>query len=243
VANIQRTRGIILKTFPFRESSLIGSIFTEKFGKIKVLAKGARRPKSKFCGTLEPFMHNEFIFYKKEFKEVYTLSDAVVIDDFVVNRMSLMKLNASETICEFFEKTLPLEEVDRVVYEQILSFLKEIKICDENQIKPIIIRYLLKALKTVGVFPHLGNCVYCHKEMNDIRLGLSISAGGVVCEKHLDETVLILDRKSIDIMKQVYEDKLVVIDQKIQDELKKFLTAYLPHHLSGVVLNSLRFIK
>ena len=66
MANIIKTEGFVLKTMLFKESSLIASIFTKKFGKIKVLAKGVRRPKSKLCGALELFNLDEIIFYKRE---------------------------------------------------------------------------------------------------------------------------------------------------------------------------------
>ncbi|MCK4452894.1 DNA repair protein RecO, partial [candidate division WOR-3 bacterium] len=130
MANIIKTEGFVLKTMLFKESSLIASIFTKKFGKIKVLAKGVRRPKSKLCGALELFNLDEIIFYKRELKELYTLSDAVVIDDFEKVRAHPRKVNAGMVLCEFFEKTLPLEEIDSHAYTLLLNFLKELQDID-----------------------------------------------------------------------------------------------------------------
>ncbi|MEO0216883.1 MAG: DNA repair protein RecO [candidate division WOR-3 bacterium] len=244
MADIQKTRGIVLRTFPFKESSLICSFFTEKFGKIKLLAKGARRPKSKFCGTLEPFSHNEIVFYKKEFKELYTLADAVVIENFASIRSEILKFNACEVLCEFFEKSMSPEESDRNVYNLLLSFVREVQKDSESHIRSLTLQYLLKALKLIGVAPHLKDCVRCHKEvyMGD-RIGFSFGAGGIICEKDFDDTVVFLSRAVLKVADQVYKERKPEINSNILNELEKFIVDYISYHLSGVTLNSLKFLK
>ena len=51
----ENQRVYILHTYPFKETSLIAEIFSEKFGRIPVVAKGARRPRSSIRGMLQPF--------------------------------------------------------------------------------------------------------------------------------------------------------------------------------------------
>jgi DNA repair protein RecO (recombination protein O) len=127
MAHIIKTRGIVLHTRAFRESSLIASLFTKQHGKITVLAKGIRRPKSKLCGTLECFNLDEIIFYKREFKEMYTLSDAEVIERFEKIRTHAEKVAAAMVLCEFYNKTLPAEETDTTSFALLLEFLKSLQ--------------------------------------------------------------------------------------------------------------------
>lgn len=244
MANIQKTEGIILTTRPFKESSLFCSVFTKKFGKIKVLAKGARRPKSKFCGTLEPFSLDEIIFYKRELKEIYTLSDAVIINNFEKIRSSVIKVNAAQILCEFFEKTLAPGEKEEKDYNLLLFFLKKLPAIDESKVKSLTYYFLLKALGTGGVKPYLKDCVRCRQPIKlTEKVNFSISEGGLVCDKHFDDTVIFLVGKTVRVIREVYENKTPVIEEDTRNEIEKLIPDYLFYHLHNLVLNSLKFLK
>jgi len=242
--NIQKTRGIVLHTYPFKESSLFCSIFSENFGKLNLLAKGVRRPKSKLCGTLEPFNHSEIIFYKREFKEAYTLSDAFIIDDFKSIRSSPLKVAAGEAICEFIDKIQVIEEPNHQIYTLTLSFLQRLSSGDEDITGLWTMIMLFRLLKFAGIEPHLKDCVRCHKKViGDPLLNFSISTGGLVCENHFDESVIKIDWQGIapilNVQKNPFPDNT---DIKICRELKHLFEVYIFYHLNGLTLNSLKFI-
>lgn len=245
MANIIKTEGFVLKTMLFKESSLIASIFTKKFGKIKVLAKGVRRPKSKFCGALELFNLDEIIFYKRELKDLYTLSDAVVIDDFEEVRAYPKKVNAGMVLCEFFEKTLPLEEIDSYAYTLLLNFLKELQDIDVAATKPLTFYYLLKTLSGAGVRPHFENCVRCHGPIkyDNKNVDFSIGAGGVVCDSHFDDTVVFLSNKTVNTLRRIYKDEDTEMCKESISEIETFIPDYLYYHLNNLVLNSLKHLS
>jgi len=245
MANIIKTKGIVLNTKPFKESSLIASILTNRCGKIKVLAKGVRRPKSKICGALEPFNLDEIIFYKRESKEIYNLSDAGIIECFEEIRGYPKKVNAAMVLCEFFDKTLPAEEDDDHSFIFLLNFLRKLQDIDESTVRHFVFYYLLKALSGAGVRPHLEDCVRCHKTIkyDNKKIDFSIGAGGVVCDTHFDDTVVFLNNKTINTLEQIYNDKTIQIDSDSFDEIEKFITDYLYYHLNNLTLNSLKYLK
>jgi DNA repair protein RecO (recombination protein O) len=216
----------------FKESSLIASIFTKKFGKIKVLAKGVRRPKSKLCGALELFNLDEIIFYKRELKELYTLSDAVVIDDFEKVRAHPRKVNAGMVLCEFFEKTLPLEEIDSHAYTLLLNFLKELQDIDKAAIKPLTYYYLLKTLSGAGVRPHFENCVRCHEPIKYDNKNIDF-----------DDTVIFLSNKTVNTLRRIYKDEDIEMCKESISEIETFIPNYLYYHLNNLVLNSLKHLS
>jgi DNA repair protein RecO (recombination protein O) len=244
MAHIIKTRGIVLHTRVFSESSLIASLFTQQHGKITVLAKGIRRPKSKLCGTLERFNYNEIIFYKREFKEMYTLSDAEVIDQFEKIRVHPEKVTAAMVLCEFYNKTLPAEETDTTSFALLLEFLKSLQKTDISVVKSLTFYYLLKALSRAGVRPHLDNCVRCHALIKqDKKIDFSIAAGGVVCNKHFDDTVIFLSTHTLTILQQIYHDKNIEIHKNSEDEIQELIPNYLYYHLNNLVLHSLKHLK
>ncbi len=245
MATIVKTKGIVLKTMLFMESSLFASILTERYGKIKVLAKGCRRPKSKLCGTLELFNLNEVIFYRREFKEVYTLSDAVILDDFEKIRQLPGKVNAALVLCEFFEKTMPAEERDEHSFNLVLKFLKELQRTDESSVKSVVFYYLLNALSTAGVKPHLENCVKCHKPIsyNTKKIDFSIDAGGIVCDRDFDDTVIFLSSDTVKALKEIYSKQCGHIDKDPLDEIEKIIPDYIYYHMNNLELRSLKHLK
>jgi DNA repair protein RecO (recombination protein O) len=244
MAYIIKTRGIVLHTRVFLESSLIASLFTKQHGKITVLAKGIRRPKSKLCGTLERFNLDEIIFYKREFKEMYTLSDAEVIDRFEEIRVHPEKVAAAMVLCEFYNKTLPAEETDITSFTLLLEFLKRLQEVGMSVVKSLTFYYLLRALSKAGVRPHLDNCVRCHAVIKqDRKIDFSVAAGGVVCDKHFDDTVLFLNVHTLATLQQIYRGKNIDIDKNSEDEIQKLIPNYLYYHLNNLVLHSLKHLE
>ena len=245
MVTIVKTKGIVLKTMLFMESSLFASILTERYGKIKILAKGCRRPKSKLCGTLELFNLDEIIFYRREFKEVYTLSDAVILDDFEKIRQLPGKVNAALVFCEFCDKTMPAEERDEHSFNLLLNFLRELQRTDESSVKSVVFCYLLKALSTAGVKPHLENCVKCHKPIssNTKKLDFSIDAGGIVCDNDFDDTVIFLSSDTVKTLKEIYSEQCSHINRDSLDEIEKIIPDYIYYHMNNLVLRSLKHLK
>lgn len=243
--NILKTRGIVLRTYPFRESSLFCSIFTEKFGKLKLIAKGARRPKSKFCGAFEPFTHSEVIFYKKETKEVYTISDAVIVDDYKNLRTSEKNFIASEAICEFVDKIAVVEEPNQELYLELLESLEIISSARDNISGLWVILTLFRLLKFAGLDPHLKDCVRCQRQLSGEKiLNFSISEGGLVCENHFDDTVIKVDNGMITYILEVKKGEYPHSpDTRAFSTLKNLFESYIFCHLNSLTLNSLGFIK
>lgn len=243
--NILKTRGIVLRTYAFKESSLFCSVFTERFGKLKLVAKGARRPKSKICGTLEPFTLSEVIFYKKESRDVYTLSDAAILENFQNIRSSQSKFTACEAICEFIDKTTVLEEPNRQIFLEMLRFFEKISMADERIAGYWSLLMLFKLLRFVGLQPHLKDCVRCHRPISDKSIiNFSISEGGLVCEEHFDESVIKINIEAIKAVISAGNDPFPTdINHLLLPSLKNLLESYIFYHLNGLTLNTLKFIK
>ena len=79
---IVRTDAVVLRTLDYSETSLIVQLFTRQHGRIAVLAKGARRPKSKFGATLQPMAYVQVVYYYKESRGMQTLTEAAYVQRF-----------------------------------------------------------------------------------------------------------------------------------------------------------------
>jgi DNA repair protein RecO (recombination protein O) len=245
MANIIKCRGFVLNTTPFKESSLIASVLTSKLGKVTLMAKGIRRPKSKMCGAMEPFSFDEVIFYRREFKDIYTLSDAVVIDSFPEIRSDPYKVSGALVLCEFYHKTLPMEETDTRVFSEFLRFLNSMRRAGSQAVRTVVITHLIRAFSASGVMPHLDDCVRCNRQVggSNGKIDFSITAGGTVCSKHHDDTVLLLSRQTVDALKGSYQRVHVQIDSSTLTEIENFVSDYMYVHLNNLRLHSLKHFK
>ena len=73
---IAKTEAIVLKSISYGETSLIVSAFSRELGRISLLARGARRPKSKFGSTLQTMSHIQAVVYKKEGRQILPVNEA-----------------------------------------------------------------------------------------------------------------------------------------------------------------------
>jgi DNA repair protein RecO (recombination protein O) len=229
----------------FRESSIIATVLTKKAGKVKLMVKGCRRPKSRFCGAMEAFNQTEVIYYKRETKELYTLSDVSIINNYEKIRCDNNKVSAALVLCEFFYKTLPLEESDPAACEHMALYLEKLTKARANMIKPLVFCYLLNALAHAGFKPHLDNCVRCHRPVDyaNKKLDFSISGGGLVCRDDLDDSVVFLSNTAVRLLKDIYENKKICMDQAHFQEIEKLIPGYLRYHMDQLTLNSLKFLE
>ena len=77
---ILKSEGVVLRRIKYGETSLIATLYTKSSGKISLIAKGARKPKSKFVGSLEPATHSSVIYYQKDSRDIQVLSEIEIIN-------------------------------------------------------------------------------------------------------------------------------------------------------------------
>jgi DNA repair protein RecO (recombination protein O) len=239
---ILKTKGICLGSQRVRESSKIITFYTEHHGKLTFIGKGARNPSSKFGSALEIFGLAELIFYKTEPKQVYTLSDAFLIDPFSTLKIPDKYLYAHQ-IVELILRATSLEDPNHKLY---LLLHNALKILDANRFtksknhQSLLSAYYLKVMSILGFKPELRHCVVCK---NPKGAYFSIEHGGVVCgsDKHniIDSTYGIQYIKTI---KYLLSTPLSKSLQFSPPQLTLKLTQdYAKYHLENVQINSLQF--
>lgn len=104
------SRAVVLRTIPFRESSLIVTLLTEKHGKTALMARGARRNKNRFGGLLQPGALLECSYYYKPTREVQNLSKVAqmqptwrIMEDLPRMAICMATLETTEQLCHEHE--------------------------------------------------------------------------------------------------------------------------------------------
>lgn len=187
-----RTKGFILKKIDRGEADQVLTVYTEKFGKLDIVARSSRKIKSKLRGNTDIFCISEIEFIQG--KRNKTLTDAVLIKDFKEIKRYEERLKAAFKISEIISKLVKGQESD----EKIWSLLDEVFEKLNNWTignSPIIYHYFLwNFLSILGYRAELYYCSLCQGKIVSEDIFLNIKEGGLICsscQKELKETVKI----------------------------------------------------
>jgi len=179
MATICKTEAIVLKGMRFRESSRIVSLYTRNFGKIKVVAKGVRRPRSKFGSALEPFTISNIVFYRQERRDLYTISEADIVKEHALLREDLGRISTASVIIDFLDAANPEESKNLRLYAFAASMLDALEEFPYRLLDMALWMFLVRAAGILGYGPVLEHCVECKGDKP--KVGFSPSLGGAVC--------------------------------------------------------------
>lgn len=160
---IQKTRGIVLRTRDYSETSKLVTFITPDWGRLNTLAKGARRPKSKLRGKLELFNYGILVFYPSRTSDLHLLSQFDLLNDFPRVSESLEKTAYFYYLTELVSSAGYGEEESRKLFtdlREILSRAGEIA-----SISYARLWFEFKFLESLGVLPIPGRCCHCGAEM------------------------------------------------------------------------------
>jgi DNA repair protein RecO (recombination protein O) len=123
----ERAEGIVLRRQPVTESSLIVTWYTREFGKLKTLAKGARRQKGPFQGKIDLFYRDEIVFLPSKRSDLHLLHDCFLEDPHARLRRSVELLTAASYACELVELATEPEDPNPRIYELLATILGAIE--------------------------------------------------------------------------------------------------------------------
>lgn len=150
-----RTTGLILRTRPLTETSLIVHWLTPDFGRIATVAKGARRPKSPFRGKLDLFYLCEFTFARSRRSELHALREATLRETHSALRKDLGWLEQASYAAAFIEQTTETETPLEGFYELFSGFLATL-VTHPPQSQTVL-AFELKLLNQCGQSPDLNS--------------------------------------------------------------------------------------
>lgn len=163
MSEILKTEAVVLSKMNYGDSSSIASLFTEDLGKISVIVKGARSPKSKYGRIVDPLNYLSVVLYKKESREIQLLSGADIIEHFPSMKNDLNKLEYAYAVTELVKNLLAEHEVNKRIFKGIIRILSILNSGDE---KPEITfgRFFIFLLKETGYEIQIDSCAICGKE-------------------------------------------------------------------------------
>ncbi len=175
--SIRHDQGIVLRSYPFGDADRVVVLLSPNQGKIRTVAKGIRKTKSRFGGRLEPFTHVDLVLY--EGRNLDTITQVAVIEPFPRLRGSLDAVVAAGTMVEAADAVAQEDESSMRLF---LLLHRGLRALESGQIgADLITSYLLKLAEVVGVAPSLLVCASCGK-VDDLHR-FSFGGGGAICDR------------------------------------------------------------
>ena len=228
---LYKAQGIVLGSFKLGEADKILTILTQEEGKVRAVAKGVRRTKSRFGARLEPFTHVDLMLYRG--RNLDTVTQAEIIQPFRRLREDFGLFSAGEAMLEAADKVA--EEHERNV-RLFLLLRKGLQALDGSPADPAAVTesYLLKLLALSGFGPILGACAACGAEP---VVRFSNDQGGTVCESCRDRDARRASTDALDWLAGVAAADLDEVGSrdgppaKVRGEARALLYGFAEYHL------------
>jgi DNA repair protein RecO (recombination protein O) len=178
---IVKSRAVVLRVRRLGDTSKLLTLYTEEHGKLKATAKGARKPKSKFAGLLEPTNLVHAVCYLREERDLQTLSDCDLERAFVGRRRDLRLLALGSAACELVERLTVDLETNKRLYACLEGVLKGLEEVEVEQAESLFWYFQLRAAEALGYRPELRRCSLCGKDLDPKAAWFSAAAGGSLC--------------------------------------------------------------
>lgn len=151
---IESATGLILRTRPLTETSLIVHWLTAESGRVATVAKGARRPKSPFAGKLDLFYAADFSFSRSRSSQLHTLREVKLHATHAAIREDMTKLQQAAYAAAFIEQATETDTPLPEIFELMRGFIQHL--CAQKPPPQNIFALELKLLRELGLEPDLA---------------------------------------------------------------------------------------
>lgn len=175
---LHQTDAFVLRTYTLQEADKICVLFTREAGKIRGVAHGARRMKSRFGSSLEPFTEVAITYFQKETRELVSISNCDILRSPFAGAISSELLGLLHYMAELVIEFLPDHEPSDRVYRLLSAVMDALGGATSEQL-PALARYSeVWMLKLGGYLPSLRACAECNVDLSR-EAGVWLTSEGV----------------------------------------------------------------
>lgn len=173
---LYRDRGIVLRTYKLGEADRIIVLLTRGHGKVRAVAKGVRKTKSKFGGRLELTSHIAVQLY--EGRELDIVTQVETIDHFRAIRENLDRITRASAMLEVVDRVAQERSPDHRLFEMLSGALRTL---DDRDAPLVVPAFFFKLLALEGYRPVTDSCALCGESGS--LVAFDIDSGGVLCAR------------------------------------------------------------
>jgi DNA repair protein RecO (recombination protein O) len=229
---LKESEAIVLRTYPFRESDLLVTLFTRTEGKVRGVARAAKKSRRRFGGALEPLTYVKVSYDDRERQELVRLDACEVLQSPLTTEVSYPRAMALGHVAELLDELLPDREANDAVFRLALSVLNQLR---SAEFWLPITYFDLWMARLMGYLPELSECLACGRALNGERAYFHALADGLMCPEHKRLASSEMTAESRNLAAQMLRVPLSSVDMREQPrsgaDLRKFLLQTLERHI------------
>lgn len=175
---LKESEAIVLRTYPLREADLLVTLFTRVEGKVRGVARSAKKSKRRFGGALEPLTYVRAFYEDRERQELARLDSCEVLESPLATEVSYPRAVALAHVAELLDELLPDREANDAVFRLALSVLAGLRGTD---LWMPVTYFELWMTRLMGYLPELSECVVCGRALNGDRAFFHVLNDGLSC--------------------------------------------------------------
>jgi len=175
---LRESEAIVLRTYPLREADLLVTLFTRVEGKVRGVARSAKKSKRRFGGALEPLTYVRAFYDVRERVELARLDACEVLESPLASEVTYARAVALGHVAELLDELLPDHEANDAIFRLTLSVLH---VLTGSEVWMPVTYFELWLTRLVGFLPELTECVVCGRNLNGDRAYYHALADGLMC--------------------------------------------------------------
>lgn len=174
-----RVEAVVLRHSDWGEADRILGLFTREHGKIRAIAKGVRKLRSRKAGHLEPFTRTSLLLARG--RDMQIVTQAETINAYAPVRENLLLVGYASYVVELLDRFTYEEGENRPLYRLLTDTLEKLS---SHPDPTLVVRYYeIRLLDLLGFRPQLFNCARCGQQIQAEDQFFSAKEGGVLCPR------------------------------------------------------------
>ena len=237
---LRETEAIVLRTYPMREADLLVTLFTRVEGKVRGVARSAKKSQRRFGGALEPLTYVRAFYDVKERQDLARLDACEVLESPMASEVSYARAVALGHIAELLDELLPDREANDAIFRLTLSVMH---VLTGPEIWMPVTYFELWMTRLVGFLPELTECIACGRALNGTRAYYHALADGLMCpdDKRMASSEISAESRTLaaQMFRAPVESFAGKAWPKAQGaDLRKFLIQILQRHIEKKLLTA-----
>jgi len=193
---LTESEAIVLRTYPLREADLLVTLFTRLEGKVRGVARSAKKSKRRFGGALEPLTYVRASYEDRERQELARLDSCEVLESPLATEVSYPRAVALGHVAELLDELLPDREANDAIFRLAISVLGALRGPD---VWMPVTYFELWITRLVGFLPEFSECLVCGRALNGHRAFFHALADGLMCadDKRLASSEMSAESRAI----------------------------------------------
>lgn len=236
-----RSEAIVLRRSNFGEADRMLTLYTKEFGKIRALAKGARKPQTRKTGHVELFMRTNFMFARG--KNIDIITQAELVEPYQQLRTDLVRMTYASYAVELIDQLTAEADRDSQKYNLLADALAWFAVAGDLMLTARY--YELRLLSVAGFQPQLFHCVSRGESIEEQDQFFSAEAGGLLCPdcRQVDPRARSISAPAVKVLRYLQSrDWETVKVLQLRGQLNRELESLMHYYVSYILERSLKSV-